>query len=282
VAEYLPFLHGLLPADPEPLTLSAIEIEADRFSDLHVFSSGRRNWVLLLDSTAENLLRRETENALRRSEERLRQSQKMETLGRLAGGVAHDFNNLLTVITGYTQFLLNDLAAEDPRVNAAREIYSAAARCAKLSSQLLAFSRKQIVQPRVLDLNDLIRNMLQMLLRLIGENIRLVTELDPALEPVKADSGQLEQVVVNLVVNSKDAMPGGGTLRIETRNIHDASGDHVALTISDTGHGIDPDIQTQIFEPFFTTKESSKGTGLGLATVYGIIEQCAGSIAADK
>ena len=173
-----------------------------------------------------------------------------------AGGVAHDFNNLLTVITGYTQFLLNDLRElKIPGVNAAREILpSAAARCAKLSSQLLAFSRKQIVQPRVLDLNDLIRNMLQMLLRLISENIRLVTELDAALGPVKADSGQLKQVVVNLVVNSKDAMPGGGTLRIETRNIHEEAGDHIALTISDTGHGIDPDIQTQIFEPFFTTK----------------------------
>jgi two-component system, cell cycle sensor histidine kinase and response regulator CckA len=282
VAACLPFLHGLLPADSAPLTLPALEVEADRFSDLHVFSSGKRDWVLLLDSTAENLLQRETENALHRSEEQLRQSQKMETLGRLASGVAHDFNNLLTVITGYAQFLLDGFGMEDPRATAAKEIYTAAERCADLSSRLLAFSRRQIVQARVLDLNALIRNMLQMLQRLIGENIRFVTDLDPALWNIKADSGQIEQVIVNLVVNSKDAMPRGGTLRVETSNTRDDTGDHVTLAVTDTGCGIDPEIQAHIFEPFFTTKELHKGTGLGLATVYGIVQECAGIIAVDS
>ena len=226
---------------------------------------------------------------MKRMEERLLQSHKMEAVGRLAGGVAHDFNNLLTVITGYSDLLLSRLGEDDPRRVETEEIRKAGDRAASLTRQLLAFSRRQVLQPEVLDLNRVVRELETMLRRLIGENMDLATSLDARLGKVKADPGQIEQVVVNLVVNARDAMPGGGKLTIRTLNVvmdgGAARGDgtvppgsYVLLEISDTGCGMDPWTIANIFEPFFTTKEKGKGTGLGLATVYGIVKQSGGHI----
>jgi PAS domain S-box-containing protein len=210
--------------------------------------------------------------AQKRLEEQLRQAQKMEAVGRLAGGIAHDFNNLLTAISGYGEFLSARL--EDERLRRhAEEIGKASARAAALTSQLLAFSRRQVLQPRVLDLNVAVREMESMLRRLIGEDVELVTLLDPGLGAVCADPTQIEQVIVNLVVNARDAMSGRGVLTIETSNAGD---DDVVLAITDTGVGITEEERAQLFEPFFTTKGG--GTGLGLATVYGIVEQSGGEI----
>jgi PAS domain S-box-containing protein len=222
-------------------------------------------------------------------EAQFHQAQKMEAIGRLAGGVAHDFNNLLTAITGYSELLLNDLAPDDRRRDDIAEIRRAAGRAAALTRQLLAFSRKQILAPQVLDLNAVVAGIDKMLRRLIGENIILTTVLDPALGRVKADPGQIEQVIVNIVINARDAMPGGGQLTIATSNsVVDTSaaarpgslppGQYVTLAISDTGAGIDEETRAHIFEPFFTTKEPGKGTGLGLSTVYGIVKQSGGDI----
>ena len=220
-------------------------------------------------------------------EEQLRNAQQLEAIGRLAGGVAHDFNNILSIIMGHGELLLASGADEKSR-KGLEQIRRASLRAASLTQQLLAFSRKQVLQPRTLDLNDAVIEVQTMLSRVIGEDIQLFADLDPALRPVKADPGQVEQVLMNLAVNARDAMPQGGKLRMETANVAiDAdeardldisAGDYVRLRVSDTGIGIDPSALPHIFEPFFTTKPTGKGTGLGLATVYGIIKQSGGSI----
>jgi PAS domain S-box-containing protein len=222
-------------------------------------------------------------------EEQLRQAQKMEAIGQLAGGIAHDFNNLLTVINGYTQLLLDELDPADSRRAHLMVIRQAGGRAASMTHQLLTFSRKQVLSPTVLDLNAVLAGMIQMLGRLLGEDITLQVHADPSLWPIKADPGQIEQVIMNLAVNARDAMPQGGRLTIETRNIQldklqanspadVRPGSYVLLATSDTGHGMDRATQIRIFEPFFTTKEQGKGTGLGLSTVYGIVKQSGGSI----
>ena len=221
-------------------------------------------------------------------EQQLRQSQKMEAVGRLAGGIAHDFNNLLMVISGYSEFLLERLGAEPHLRGPAQEIASAAERASSLTRQLLAFSRKQMLAPRIVNLNDVATENIKMLTRMIGEDIDLVMVPGPSLWPVRADAGQIEQVIMNLAVNARDAMPSGGKLTIETSNVtldedyvrvHAPlpAGDYVMVAISDTGDGMDNETQSHIFEPFFTTK-GTKGTGLGLSTVYGIIKQSGGYI----
>jgi len=221
-------------------------------------------------------------------EAQLRQAQKMEAIGRLAGGVAHDFNNLLTAILGYADLLLDSDPTDDVRTSAG-EIRKAGERAASLTKQLLAFSRRQVLQPRILDLNEVLGETDGILRRLLGEDVALEAERDPHLWRVQADPDQIQQVLLNLAVNARDAMPEGGVLRIATRNVsvkaaslpevpNVTEGDHVLLEVSDSGHGMSDEVLSHAFEPFFTTKERGKGTGLGLSTVYGIVKQSGGYV----
>jgi len=225
----------------------------------------------------------------RKLEEQLRQSQKLESVGMLAGGIAHDFNNLLTVITGYSELTLRRLDENDPLARNVEEIKKAAERATSLTRQLLAFSRKQVLQPKVIDLNSVIVNIEKMVGRLVGEDMELLILPCIGLGLVKADPGQIEQVILNLVINARDAMPNGGKITLETARVYldeEYARQHIAvqpgwyvrLAVADTGHGMDAKTQKYIFEPFFTTKESGKGTGLGLSTVYGIVKQSGGNI----
>ena len=245
--------------------------------------------LLAIDDVTERKL---AQQAVRKSEEHLRQSQKMEAVGRLAGGIAHDFNNLLTAIIGYSDLLIDTLSSNEPAVQQVLEIKSAGDRAASLTQQLLAFSRRQVLQPKVLDLNVIVAEFERMLRRLVGEQIKVAVDCERALWQVRADPGELGRAIMNLSLNSRDAMPDGGTLTIKTANLalteaDDgepalAPGRYVTLAVSDTGVGIDAEMQVHIFEPFFTTKETGKGTGLGLATVLGIVEQSGGVIRCES
>jgi len=244
-----------------------------------VYSPRKGCFVAVFDNITER----------RKLEEQLLQSQKMEAVGRLAGGVAHDFNNLLTVINGYSELLLRQIGEDSTLRKEVDEIRKAGDRASMLTRQLLAFSRRQVLQPKMMDLNATVSGMVTMLRRLIGEDIDLRILPGEELGRVKADPGQVEQIILNLVVNARDAMPGGGRLCIETCNTildgtfsskhpHAVAGPHVLLAVSDTGVGMSEDTQAHLFEPFFTTKEKGKGTGLGLSTVYGIVQQSQGAI----
>ena len=247
--------------------------------------------VLAIINTREITERVRAQQELQTLQDELRQAQKLEQIGRLAGGVAHDFNNLLSVILGYAEQLEEVIPPEAPARGDLEEIKKAGHRAAELTRQLLAFSRKQVLRPRIVDLNAAVRDTTQMLVRLIGPDIRLDTWLAADLRPVLVDSSQIQQVLVNLAVNARDAMPDGGAIEIRTRNVHlrprsisaafpASRGDFVQLTFSDTGCGIAPDILPLVFEPFFTTKP--EGTGLGLPMVYGIVKQSNGEIVVES
>jgi signal transduction histidine kinase len=233
--------------------------------------------------------RQQAEETIKQRDEQLRQAQKMEAIGNLAGGIAHDFNNLLTVITGYSELVLKKIPETDPQRRKLEEIKKAGDRAAALTQQLLAFSRRQILQPKIVDLNGIISAMGSMLQRLVGEDVQVNIALAPDLGRVKADPGQLEQVIMNLVVNARDAMPSGGKVTIETVNVDrvpvfssradlNKKRPYIMLAVSDTGTGMDAATRARIFEPYFTTKAAGKGTGLGLSTVYGIVKQSDGEI----
>jgi two-component system cell cycle sensor histidine kinase/response regulator CckA len=240
-----------------------------------------RTWGISRDVTARMHL-----------EEQLRNAQQLEAIGRLAGGVAHDFNNILSIIMGHGELLLASSGDDERARNGLEQIRRAADRAASLTQQLLAFSRKQVLQPKVLDLNEAVADVQKMLSRVIGEDIQLVASLHPSLVPVKADPGQVEQVLMNLAINARDAMPHGGKLTMETSNVDVGlelardlelvHGAYVMLKVTDSGHGMDAETVLHIFEPFFTTKPMGKGTGLGLSTVYGIVKQSGGSIQVES
>ncbi|HTX16741.1 MAG TPA: PAS domain S-box protein [Candidatus Baltobacteraceae bacterium] len=286
------------------------QIVVDAAADARRTGAGRRieyrmrhkdgSWIFL-ESTASPVVNAKGEvetlvivnrdiSERRRLEEQLRQSQKMDAIGRLSGGVAHDFNNLLGVIIGYAEILQERIPESDSMRAPVDQIIKAGSRASSLTKQLLAFSRQQVMEPKVLLLNAVVSDTEKMLRRLIGEDIELLTSLDPALGKIRADQGQIEQVIMNLAVNARDAMPEGGRLVIETTNfeIDDnfarryaypvLPGSYIRLTVTDTGIGMDTATQQRIFEPFFTTKEKGKGTGLGLSTVYGVVKQSGGYI----
>jgi two-component system cell cycle sensor histidine kinase/response regulator CckA len=272
-------IYSKVVATGEPVSFQATFEPLHKSFSVSAFSPGKDKFATVLEDITERL----------RLESELFQSQKLEGIGRLAGGVAHDFNNLLTAINGYSQSLLNQLDPGNPMRPKLEQIKKAGERAASLTHQLLAFSRKQVLQPRVLDLNSLVANMDKMLRRLIGEDIELVTLFGMALGQVKADPTQIEQVLLNLVVNARDAMPLGGKIVIETANVEldetyahrhiaVAPGRYVMLAVWDSGSGMDAATLKHLFEPFYTTKERGKGTGLGLSTVYGIVKQSGGSI----
>ncbi|HSE18815.1 MAG TPA: PAS domain S-box protein [Pyrinomonadaceae bacterium] len=293
---YLDEIHDRLKKKLSDHSLTIYEIEAIRkdgsrvpieVSSRLIYENGVP--VAVQGSARDITERRRAEAELRASQMQLQQSQKLEAIGQLAGGVAHDFNNMLTAIIGYTDLSLRRVGLENSIRRNLEETKKAAERAASLVRQLLAFSRKQILEPKVLDLNDVVKDMQKMLTRLIGEDIRLATRLEPDLGSVKADPCQVEQIIMNLVVNARDAMPRGGRVTIETANttlderavlkhVSVKPGAYVMLSVSDTGSGMDQETQQRIFEPFFTTKETGKGTGLGLSTVYGIVKQSGGNI----
>ena len=282
------------------LAARGADAEASTFDAILIGKDGRRApleiaWRPILRDGAvvgfEGIARDLTER--RRLEDQLRQAQKMEAVGRLAGGIAHDFNNLLMAVTGYSELLLDRIPPTDPQHRSVDEIRKAASRAAALTRQLLMFSRKHVLEPVVLDLNTVVGDVERMLRRLIGEDVELTTALAPGSVPVRADRGQLEQIVMNLVVNARDAMPQGGRLRIATEPVivtaADAGrfpgvgpGEYVALDVQDTGVGMDAATLSHAFEPFFTTKEPGKGTGLGLSTVYGIVTQAGGTVLVES
>ena len=274
----------LTAEESDALAIAAVQSGAEDYllkssTDVHLLSRALRY-------ACERAASRQ---ALRQSEEQLQHAQKMEAVGRLAGGVAHDFNNVLTAIFGYVDLLMEQFKEDDPRRADLQEIRRSAERAASLTRQLLTFSRKQVVQPRLLDLNDVISSLEKLVSRLMMAEIELVLNLAPGLWKVRADPGQIEQVIVNLCANARDSMPEGGRLEVATANEYVpgngaehrhglAAGNYVVLTVSDEGRGIPEDIREHIFEPFFTTKGQSQGTGLGLATVYGIVKQNRGGI----
>ena len=277
--------------------LRTMELEFSRKDGSTVWTESTLSGLYDDQGKARNILgvcrdiseRRSAEEEKEKLEDQLRQAQKMEAVGRLAGGVAHDFNNLLTAISGYSSLLLSSLEEGDPLRLHVEEIRKAEDRASSLTRQLLAFSRKQVLQPEVMDLNTTVADLKKLLQRLIGEDVEFVTILDPELGTVEMDPGQIQQVILNLAVNAKDAMPMGGKLTLETSNVelseeyarkHEGvePGSYVMLAMSDTGAGMDEETRKKIFEPFFTTKGMEKGTGLGLATVYGIVKQSGGHI----
>jgi signal transduction histidine kinase len=266
---------------------------------VNAMRAGARDYILkdrlnrlvpAIDRELGELRRRKDHKSM---QEQLFQSQKMETVGRLAGGIAHDFNNMLTAILGYTYSGIRDLPEEDHRRLYFEEIQKAAERASNLTQQLLAFSRRQIIEPKVVNLNRLVVDTSTMIRSVVGEGVELVTLLDPNLYNVKVDSGQMARVLINLATNARDAMPNGGKFTVETTNVtvgkkgtssgsRLSPGDYTLLAVSDNGVGIPPDVQEHLFEPFFTTKEVGKGTGLGLATCFGIVEQNGGHIEAES
>ena len=285
----------------ETQKILAGEIQSYSLEKRYVKKSGETVWANLTtalrrDEAGEPLYFisvMEDISGRKRLEQQFLQAQKMEAFGRLAGGVAHDFNNLLTVISGYNSLMLDDLAPTDPRREFVEEVAKASDRASALTNQLLAFSRQQVLQSKVFDPNSVLENLEKMLRRIIGEDVQFVTELEPQLGHVRADISQIENVLVNLSVNARDAMPHGGTLTIRTsrftatardeeRNPEMRAGDYICLSITDTGTGMSEEIKTHIFEPFFTTKEVGQGTGLGLATCYGIVSQSGGHITVES
>jgi signal transduction histidine kinase len=274
----------------------------DHAVDVEAMKAGAADYLVKHQSTPEliervirhAIERKAADVALRRSEEQLRQSQKLEAIGSLAGGLAHDFNNLLSVILSYSELLAVELKSGDPMRADLLDINEAAVRAADLTQQLLAFSRQQIFQPVIIDLNTVFTKMERMLRRVIGEDIELISLIEPELLEVMGDVSQMEQIMMNLVVNARDAMPKGGRLTIETLTVHlnaenDAvvysgmsPGPHVMLKVTDTGVGMDKATLARVFEPFFTTKNIGKGTGLGLSTVFGIVKQSSGAIWASS
>jgi PAS domain S-box-containing protein len=305
VDEY-PVTRCLVTGEPQPPATIGVrrpngEIAWAVFTAAPLFDEEHQTLLGVIVTFLDVTEHKRAEAALRESEERLRQAQKMEAVGQLAGGIAHDFNNLLTAIIGFGELLEQDLPSEPGENEPAayvREITSAAQRAADLTQQLLAFSRHQPLQPERLDLNLVVADMHQLLRRVIGEDIELVVDAEPALRPVLGDPSQLSQVLLNLAANARDAMPTGGRLTIQTANVEldeahlredgareqgiAVPGRHVMLTVRDTGHGMDAVTRLHVFEPFFTTKEPGKGTGLGLATVYGIVKQSGGDISVES
>jgi two-component system, cell cycle sensor histidine kinase and response regulator CckA len=291
-----------MPKDRTPLSLALRGLETPpTLLRYRLGNEGPERWLItrakpILDNAGKvrmviSIAQDTTE--LRKTEEQFRQSQKMEAVGRLAGGVAHDFNNLLTAINGYSELLIGMVEREDPRRSYLEEIRKAGERAASLTNQLLVYSRRQILAPRAVNLNEIASQMETMLRRLIGEDIEFQVSLDRKVGFIKADPGQIEQVILNLVVNARDAMPKGGRLFLETDQVDMAdeaaclnepvvAGLYVRLTVRDTGVGMEDTVKNHLFEPFFTTKKTGRGTGLGLSTVYGIVRQSGGCIGVES